>query len=460
VIVGIAAFLAALVFHLVVLQRFPNSGDEFAYLWQAEAFASGSVTAETPEPQAAFAVNHIADRDGRRFAKYPPGWPLLLAVGVWAGAPGVINPLLAALALAGLYRLGCLWIGERAALLGVAVTGLSPFFLLNAGSYFSHPSCLFALTALAICLAWGDSSGRGAAYALAGTSFGLAVLIRPFSALLIGTPLVLWCGVGAWRAGRLWRATVAFGIGGLPCALFLAAVNQAVSGQWALMAWTYVDPTETVGFGPYGHTPWRGVKLTARMLAEGALYTGLLTPVLVLAARRRFGATHMLLWTLFLVHIGGHVFWWTHGGNRYGPRYYFEALLPFTLLVGVGLERVLSWPRGRAFVWAGSLVAAVALIVLSSSAWRQVYARRGLERTVAAAGLDRALVFVATASADLTRSDLARNPPDVHGARVLYAIASSPDADRRVAAMYPDRTAYRWTWAPEGGTLVRLDGIR
>jgi hypothetical protein len=170
---------------------------------------------------------------------------------------------------------------------------------------------------------------------------------------------------------------------------------------------------------------------------------------------------HLFLWVLLAAPIAGHVFWWTHGGNRYGPRFYFEALLPFTLLVGVGLDRVLSWRRGRALAWVGGVTMAAVLVVLSSLAWRQVHARRGLERTVAHARLSRAIVFVATASADLTRADLARNPPAFRGAPVLLAISGGVGRDRVVAAGYPEREVYIWSWdAASGGVLVPYDALR
>src|SRR5687767_13939060 len=128
-------FVAALLVHVLVLQRFANSGDEYAYVWQATAFSEGHVTALSPQPAEAFKQNHLGDADGRRFSKYPPGWPVLLALGTRIGLPGVVNPLLAALALAGIYRLACSWVGRRAAACGALVIGSSPFFLLNAGSF-------------------------------------------------------------------------------------------------------------------------------------------------------------------------------------------------------------------------------------------------------------------------------------------------------------------------------------
>lgn len=457
---AVVAFLLALLVQAVVLQRFANSGDEYAYLWQAMAFARGAVTAETPEPREAFRFNHIGDKDGRRFSKYSPGWPLLLAAGVAAGVPWVVNPLLAALALAGIYRLGCSWVGQRAAMLGTAFTACSPFFLLNAASFHSHPSCLFALTLLALSLSWAIERPHPAAFLVAGASFGLAFLIRPFTALLLGVPLLIGLGKDALATDGsshpVDRSRVArlawFVLGGLPFALFLIAVNRAVTGSWFVLSWTYFDPQEKIGFGVHGHTLGRGLRIMIRLCAEGVLYTSLFSPVLLAAARWRVPARRWLLWTLLLAPIAGHVLWWSDGGNRYGPRFYFEALLPFTLLAGVGLERILAVRRSRVALLAGVGVAAVLFVRLSADIHDRIYQRRGVYRTVEAAGLRRALVLMKTASGDMSRPDLTRNPPDYRGADVLYALSRGP-LDREVLSSRPDRAAYYYQWTPEGGIL-------
>jgi hypothetical protein len=452
------AFAAALIVHLLVLQRFANSGDEYAYIWQATALARGEMTAASPQPQEAFRLNHIGDVNGRRFSKYPPGWPLLLAPGVITGIPGAVNPLLAALALAGIYRLGCTWIGRRAAMLGVAVTGSSPFFLLNAGSYHSHPSCLFALTALALALAWAAERPRPWPLIVAGASFGLAVLIRPYTACLVGVPLLAAFAIDQWRGGATAVGRLAwFGLGGVPFACALLVVNRAVTGSWMTLPWTYFDPSEKLGFGVYQHTLLRGVKTTVRLCAEGALYTSLVGSVLVALAWGRAITHRRLLWVIMCAPVVGYLFWWSDGGNRYGPRFYFEGLLGFTLLAGVGFERVSAWPRSRTLTVAGATVAAVALTILAARSHRQIYARRDVFRVVDAAKLNRALVLLETASADMVRIDLTRNPPDAASAPVLYGLSRGP-LDREVRRAFPDRSLYYYSWAAGGGT-IRPAGI-
>jgi hypothetical protein len=457
------AFVAALLVHVFVLERFPNSGDEYAYLWQATAFAAGEATTKSPEPQDAFRLNHIGDIGGRRFSKYPPGWPLLLAAGVRFGVPGLVNPLLAALALAGIFRIGCSWVGRRAAALGAAVTGTSPFFLMNAGSYHSHASCLFAVTALALALEWAVKRPGPWPVFFAGASVGLAVLIRPYTAFLLGVPILLAFAPGvllgeapnghrSWSPRKVGLGVLWFVLGGLPFAAFLLNLNRVVTGSWWNLPWTYFDPVETLGFGPYGHTFYRGVKIAIRLCGEGILYTSFFGVFLLLLARGQRLPHKTLLWILLLAPIVGYVFWWSNGGNRYGPRFYFEALLPFTLLAGIGLERLSRLGQFRGLVTLGACLTVSVFTVLAVGAHRQVHSRRELYRIVDAMGLQNAIVLLTTGSGDMVPSDLTRNPPDIEQATVLYGLSRGA-RDREVREAFPGRAIYRYRSAPTGHVI-------
>src|SRR5207237_4979878 len=99
-----AIFLVeALLVHFVLAQRFPLSGDDYSYLYQAKLFASGKLYAEDPLYDRALAfydclaTNCFRDDQGHRFSQFSPGWPALLAVGVKLGVAWLVNPLLGAL---------------------------------------------------------------------------------------------------------------------------------------------------------------------------------------------------------------------------------------------------------------------------------------------------------------------------------------------------------------------------
>jgi hypothetical protein len=101
-------------------------------------------------------------------------------------------------------------------------------------------------------------------------------------------------------------------------------------------------------------------------------------------------------------------------------------------------------------------MAIVVFATLATSIHHQIHDRRGVYRTVEAAGLQNAVVLVTTGSGDLVRIDLTRNPPDFEHAPVLYGL-SRGDADRDVQRTYPGRTLYRYRWTPTGGMLWPID---
>ena len=95
--------LEALFVYFILTQRYPISGDDYSYMYQAKLFASGKLYAEDPIYDPALPFHDcvetycLRDDQGHRFSKYPPGWPALLAVGVKLRAPWLVDPLLGAL---------------------------------------------------------------------------------------------------------------------------------------------------------------------------------------------------------------------------------------------------------------------------------------------------------------------------------------------------------------------------
>jgi hypothetical protein len=82
-------------------------------------------------------------------------------------------------------------------------------------------------------------------------------------------------------------------------------------------------------------------------------------------------------------------------------------------------------------------------------------------RVVDHAGITQAVVLLKTASADMVRLDLNRNPPNFRQTSVLYGM-SRPDLDHEVAAAHRGRALYYYEWSEDGGRLwpVPLDQRR
>ena len=88
-VVGAPILLIALVgINQAILLDFPNSGDEYVYLYQARTLAAGRLWNPAPSPPEIFAFNYIVQEPGRAFSSFPFGWPLMLAIGAApAGCP-------------------------------------------------------------------------------------------------------------------------------------------------------------------------------------------------------------------------------------------------------------------------------------------------------------------------------------------------------------------------------------
>src|SRR3989442_12165754 len=97
------ALIAAMAVGFLVLQEFPNSADEYAYLFQAQRFAEGRLWADAPPLGYSFVAFRTWISNGKWVGQYPPAWPLALALPMIFGLPtAVLTPVLGSAGAAGL----------------------------------------------------------------------------------------------------------------------------------------------------------------------------------------------------------------------------------------------------------------------------------------------------------------------------------------------------------------------
>jgi hypothetical protein len=501
-LLGVGATLAV---GLGPLEGIPHVQDDVAYLWQAKIFALGRAWVPAPPDAEAFGQGFILISDGRWFVKYPPGWPLLLVPGVWAGVPWLINPLCAGLSLALIYATGRRLSGPGTGFWAATLGLLSPFFLFMSGSFMSHPSTLCAVAAALYCFVRlmtedppqpAELSRRQRFLALAtGFCLSWAFISREATAAGVALPFVIWGlldgGRAAWtglRGGAARQQAAArvllYGLvllGTVPPLLVLGAVNQELLGDPFRLAQELVGSYDRLGFGPGfgpeagGHTPALGLYNAlsyGRLLALGLFgWPPPLTfaPLLLALAAALGRPWRAARWDLFL--LGGflglvaiYFAWWSATGI-FGPRYWYEAL-PFLLLLagrgidwlGQGVATVLGrrpTPEGglgrAGWLVPGALIGILILFNLAQvlpGQWRAYTGYNDVSadslHRVTAARLDRALVFVALQPA-YPRRDFGKvffaNDPLLRGA-VVYARDLGPDHNRALLAAFPDRSPY------------------
>ncbi|HFC09315.1 MAG TPA: hypothetical protein ENJ54_05625 [Chloroflexi bacterium] len=466
-----------------VYERLPHLEDEIAYWWQAEVAAHGQLTVPSPpgDPQS-FLVPFVVDWHGRRFGKYPLGWPVVLGLAMRLGCAACANALLAGLAVWLTFRLGAALWRPEVGVLAAALTLTSPFFWLNSGSLLSHPLEL-ALSA-AFALLWARLARHDGAPPpaflpwLTGATLGALALTRPWTAVGVALPFALHGLWLLWRGTpRQRKAVLAVGVTAAGVASLHFAWQWALTGDPLRNPYTLWWPYDKIGFGPghgrYGHTLHMGWINTRFSLQVGmgdlfgwGRFSWIFLPLGLWAVRRDVLAWPVLgvFPSLVVVYLA----YWV-GAWLFGPRYYYEGLYSLTLLTATGIFWLAGWPlkRGKApsprtprSRWAflrGAMVAGMlAFLVIANARWylpprlQMMHGLYGISRerlapflTPEAQALTPAVVFVHTEhwmpyGALLTLEDPWLTTP------FIFAWSRGPRADARVRAAFPQRRVIRY----------------
>src|SRR5689334_13618201 len=183
---GLFTFFAAVFVAWFCFGGQPTGGDEIAQRFQARLLVAGRLWGVTEQPYQFFSGIQTLNMDGRWFAQFPIGGPLLLMLGVLVGMPWIVNPIIAGWTAAGVYRFASKTTDETTARLATVLFATSPFVLLMSGSQMNHPGALafvmYGLVALADWTHAADArSLRSAAFQI-GFGFAASAAIRPYEA--------------------------------------------------------------------------------------------------------------------------------------------------------------------------------------------------------------------------------------------------------------------------------------
>ena len=465
----VLAFLITAAVAYFAFERLPHLEDEVAYLFQAKTMALGRLTVPSPAHPEAFWTPFVLDFQGKRFGKYPPGWPAVLAGGVLAGAPWLVNPLLAALALYLVFRLGQTLYDERTGLLAAALGLVSPLFLVLSGSYLSHLASLVWLLLFSLWFIW-TAQGRSRWFAVgAGLALGMAFLTRSLTAVAYAVPFAIYSLVQIFRRRQAhWPhyLLTALAAGGM--ALLLPVYQWAVTGNPWLNPYLLWWPYDRIGFGPGigampgGHSPyyaWINLKQDLSRSATDVLgWPGLswLPLILALAMRPRRARDWALL-APFVCLVVAYLFYWIGSPARlWGPRYYFEGFGGLWLLGAVGLLKVWDWAKAQGQRWlrpalAPALAAALVLMVTLNltlnlpGRMEEAHGFYGITRSqlepIQKANLHHALVIV-YAERWLEYGAMLSGMSPTLDDDIVYARGSTPEIDAAVIAEFPGRAVY------------------
>lgn len=418
--------------------------DESCYSFQAKIFRSGRVIAE-PLPGATPSVkqtpaeidfqNHVLTTRGW-FTHFPPGWPLLLVVGQWLGAPWVLNPLLGAALIAVTYAIGRDVFSANTGQLAVVMTVLSPFFLVNAVRLLSHMLCSVLVAVACWMVLRGLAQKRVAPFAVAFAMLALAIHVRPFTAFAEG--LVLG-GAALWYARddrRFLTRVLLAGIGfGALAALSTMAYYYACTGNPLISPYAArvgADVPSELTFNPrlifyllqrFGpHTFKESVFSTFPFLFLPAGYA-------VWQERERVREVRILAW-VFLSLVLAYLFHTERSFAYYGSRFHFEGLFAAMVLAARGAELLAGhWALPRRAVMAVLLLFAAMQIAVEKgmtvSLWQVARPYHEMRMAVEELGSQAPLAFLRNGPGYNARF-MNFNAGDWQHAPVVYVIDADP----------------------------------
>lgn len=466
------SFALSLFLAVFVFERMPHVQDEAAFLFQARQLAG--FDASTPAPAAeidAHSYYLIDTYEGRWHATTKPGWPAVLALGVLAGAPWIVNPLLGALSVLLLHALTLQLTRDRGtAHLVALLTATSPWHLFLASSMMGHTLPLVLTAAGFLAVGRALESDRWTWALAGGLAFGVGVLVRPVDGLVVGTVAGLWILVE--RRLRL-RLLIPFAVGCVAGTLPILPYNRAVTGSpladpmQAYLDRIWFPGANRLGFGDDIGPPggWGNLDLRpGHDLFEvlinanqnlynihfellGWSYLSLLPLVAYFCWSERDELDRRLLVYTALL-LGVLSVYWFSGGPDFGARYWFLAFIPIVLWSARGLRRIVE----RLAIDGARTGAAIGLLTITSLCvfvpWRAVGryveyrdVHADYRRLLESGELGRAVVLVEAMGESELESALLLNDPSLPDDLPIFVRG---DADlEALRQAYPDRPMLR-----------------
>jgi len=351
VCLAVLAAATSLLISSAVLERIPHVTDGVSYLFQGKIFASGRLFLDPPPVPALFLHENIVLDAKRWCSLYPPGWPLLLALGWKLGAPWILDPLLLGLSVLGVWRLGRALFDARTGLLAAVALAVSPFALLMSAGFLAHGPALCAGVWCLVFLVEGVEQKARGRLAVAGLLGGFMVLIRPFTAVALLAPAVVW-GLLRLRQEKRWIGAIGWlALGALPCALAFLFYDRAVFGGFLTTGYQAYDAArfgsvEGMAVAPgeafARNLPWYVTHLNQSLWGfpwpDLLTFLPLLWPRSGNSGRRRDAMLASCAACLIL----GHCFYYYRDVIYSGPRFAFEALGPLSILAARSLLMVVA----------------------------------------------------------------------------------------------------------------------
>ncbi len=462
-IAGLIHAICVSVLSQLSMTSFPNTGDEFALIFQSEIFSHFSLTAEAPLFPELFQSHYIDSKLGRWFSQYPPVYPLMILPGVVIGWPHLMVSLFAGLTLFSL----CLFLlrafGEeyrREIIIFSVFFAVSPTFLWHGASYYNHIGSLFLYSLILHCFLNHRESNRNSNLGWLSLLFGLGVGIRPFTFFLLALPFGFF--LSRDKTIRNPRSILSLSMPFLSVLFLLGLYNYHLTGRWEEISYLQAgnnylklslsnfhfdsivrisEMIENASRWLFGFGYFAGGSL--RTIENGDINFGIILFLISIfwltyrALKNKETIVILLVLSIFSL-VCGHIFYDFRGG-RFGERFFYEI----SWIILFGLVIFLKEIKKYGLVFMG-LIVLVNLIYLPGT--YQAYVDGNMRRMdpflkVKSLKDDKVVIHLHQVP-DFDPSFYTRNHPDLSGP--VYVILSKDF--NQVIKSFKDRKHYLYSF--------------
>lgn len=253
---GLGVLACVCAYAVARLAAAPTLIDSFAQLTQARYLAAGRLAGPLTAGPEFWNIQQMVITPNGWVSQYPPGYIALLALGLRAGHPELVGPVMFGIAVVFTTLISAEVYADRAlARFAALLVALSPFMLGQAAAYMSHvPAAAFSAAALYFVLRGMRGGVRWAV--AAGICIGVLFTIRPLTGLVAGVTAIAYVlSTGTPMRTRAARIALALAAAA-PFLMIVAFYNAHFFGSATTFGYqAALGPSAGLGFGvdPWGN---------------------------------------------------------------------------------------------------------------------------------------------------------------------------------------------------------------
>lgn len=436
----------------VILKDFPNSADEYSYIILAELFSNGKLSVPSPNNSDAYFFWHIIN-DGKYYSIYSPGWSFFLMLGIIIGHKNLINIFFSVFSIFLIYLIGQEMFSEEIARISTILMALSPFFLFNSASYFSHSSNLFFISLFFFTYLKVYKKKFSYSWLLLGMFIGISFLIRNYESVVICfvvlTHYVIYITKKKKKLHLEFFKISLFLLGFLIFLSVFLLYNYKQTGNSLVPPFVKYSP-DTIPFYNFFNLESIKSKINENILMRSIELNKwipfLYLFIIVSFFQQKYKIKHLFF--IFLSIFIAYFFFSSIRINQYGPRYMYSSLFALFLIIGVSIQTIKEkYPNLGKLVFIFLILSQLILFSLFAIEFQgEINKRRVLYDTIDNLKIENAVVFLNCTdycSGTMPAGDLTRNGIYFNNT-IIYVSYLNETNFYNIQRDYPNKNYYVW----------------